>query len=63
MDNERLEEIKNRVTEDIDHNDGEWLIKRVERLEEYISQLEQEHNSMAKALYKILRIANTELND
>jgi hypothetical protein len=39
------------------------LEKEKECLKEYISQLEQEKDSMAKSLYKILRIANKELND
>lgn len=42
---------------------AEKLEKENEQLKEYISQLEHEKDSMVKSLYKILRIANTELND
>lgn len=53
----------------VDNNDSsvvEWLVEqaeKVERLEEYISQLESEHEEMSKSLYKILRIANKGLQD
>lgn len=41
----------------------ETLEKKVEQLEEYVGQLEEEKDSMVKSFYKILRIANKELND
>jgi hypothetical protein len=39
------------------------LLQKVANLEEYIGQLEQEHGSMSKSLYKIVRIANKGLED
>jgi hypothetical protein len=43
--------------------DYKWMINKIEQLEEYSGQLEQEHDSMSKALYKIVRIANKGLDD
>jgi hypothetical protein len=43
--------------------DYKWMINKIEQLEEYNGQLEQEHDSMSKSLYKIVRIANKGLED
>lgn len=50
MDKERLYKIKNRVTEDIDYEDGEWLIEQIENQQKEIEKLKVEKSEI-KRLY------------
>lgn len=57
---DRLEKIKNRVTEDVEYEDAEWLIetveqqqKEIERLKtafEIVSRENERHRTLAYAL-------------
>ena len=45
---ERLEKIINRVTEDVDFDDAEWLIEQAKKVEEYKDALENLEGELSR---------------